>query len=214
MNFELSDADIMAIHEVVESQDIKDRAQYLIRQNLFESVYPGQFSAFIFQVFEIAEKKGKLANKSRKGTCAICGKGKHIPLFKSGPRKGGRNYDKTWYEQMTDFEESSVTLEEYTPNGVCKECLPSVKSEMAKILDVQIPIFQWKDTITSCPVIRDIERKCFKCEETIFESEMGHELAMFGGTHPAICPKCQSKGTHRKTGVFRLIERKEDKHER
>ena len=212
MKIEISDTDILKISELVESTEIKERALYLRQREEFIKRFPSKWANFLFEIITIAQKEGRMGYSLRAGTCTICGEGSHIPVFKSGYRKGEKNRDKQWYDRMVDFRESFVTIQNYTPYGVCKKCLDEgLEAELSKILSTKDFKFEWK-YLSPCPYKKDDLRICFSCNKEMYESEMGTERTIMGdGWYPATCPHCGAKSlflgsSHKNTGKFRIIE--------
>lgn len=96
--------------------------------------------------------------------------------------------------------------------GMCAECwqknyLPKI---IRYILDNGLPVEIQRNDIAPTRYKRDLERECFDCGKTMYESEMGESLRLMGdGYYKSKCPHCGAEATiftsHNQTGKFRMI---------
>ncbi|MCK5012970.1 MAG: hypothetical protein KAS66_04055 [Candidatus Omnitrophica bacterium] len=214
--FELSDEDVLKIDKFLSNEAIKERAVFLRKRAVFTDQYKNKDSNFLFEIIELAKKNGIMGYSFRSGTCAICGSGKNYIKFKSGMRKGEINHNKTWYSTVLDYRKSFVRVKDYTPFGVCEECRENGFDDLLKrtLLTGDFK-FEWNDKIVPCPYEKDEKKICFKCEKSMWESEMSRSQKMFAShsTYASTCPHCGAVAmpfgaSHDITEDFRIIEKK------
>lgn len=128
--------------------------------------------------------------------CLKCGRGGQYPLYKAGPNKGKQNYDKPMnYPQGITFNRGFISFRNSA--NYCHSC-----HEEFKIIDMAISIILEKDLPVEIQIrgheektryIKDQQRKCFSCGNTMYETEMNrsHRL-MDSSTYPAQCPHCKA----------------------
>jgi len=93
--------------------------------------------------------------------------------------------------------------------GICRECYNRIQSQLDEKL--KTCKFDYHKYLTDCLYRRDTQRKCYKCGEIMYESEMGKSPTLIShGSYPSTCPYCNSKSlpfgkNHEVTGEWRII---------
>jgi hypothetical protein len=164
------------------------------------------------QIVELGVRYGILQFTYHYGvTCASCGRGITYPLLKSGPRKGKENLNRPKPPFGAKVHGGDVSDHVF----VCSSCLGelhTLNKAMQYIrqndLHVELPSDTW--------YAKEIQRKCFKCGELMWEFDMPYETTILGdGVVHVRCPKCNAPGIgfaggfHDKTGVWRMVPSKD-----
>lgn len=150
--------------------------------------------------------------------CSLCGKSAGYATYpRNGRRhrKGEPNYDRPLSMAGVCFESSSVFVRGHIDccNGCDKD--KGISAAIVNlIVSQELPVEIRNDTRGRFR--KDDQRKCFKCESLIYESEMGRLQTVMGdGYYPGVCPKCGAKSlpfgqSHSGTGKFRMLRKEAD----
>ena len=186
--------------------------QTLIDTVKAENVYG--LDAFANQVISEAIKIGELDwHYMQISSCEHCGKlPRYIP-YKSNSRyhkKGEPNFSKPWYHPGVRIEHM------YSVSAICCDCWNGMLPQIIKvILDKDLPVEIRKNEIAKTRYVKDVERVCYQCGKTMWESEMSERPTIMGnGRYKAGCPHCGAESLflgdhHKQTGKFRLIKAKQ-----
>jgi hypothetical protein len=171
----------------------------------------GKDKGFILKVIAELETNGRIGFGTGYVSCEICGKRSSIANYKSGRRKNHINYAKSVLVNGVCFSSDSVRFQGRPRLGICDECYARIKEELTATLR---PLcFDYSAFIKDCPYRKDDERLCHRCNQPMYESEMGRQpTLMGGGTYPGECPKCGAATgffgpNHQSTGKWRIIEK-------
>lgn len=177
--------------------------------------------SFSNEVIRKAIEQGKLSWGSKKiCKCLYCSnKPRGYEKYRSSSRyhrKGDTNYDKPLLYYAVDPMQGFVIFN--GGEGMCTDCWEGkYKNKIIQyILDNDLPVEIQKNDFADTKYVKDVERKCYSCGKTMYESEMGVERTFMGnGNYPAKCPHCGAVSAflgknHELTGNFRMVKLKED----
>lgn len=166
------------------------------------------------EVITEAEKLGKLTWRHDSGrSCRYCDKSYDYARYKRSSRfhnKGDQNYEKPLYYRGIQFNTGFVVTT--GTFDMCLDCLGEqnvLERIIHYIVDNDLKIEIQKNKYVETKYLKDDKRVCYSCKEGMYESEMGRQRAMMGGTYPCNCPKCgagsDGRESHKITDDFRHI---------
>lgn len=139
--------------------------------------------------------------------CSVCGWSGDYARYKSGPRRGEKNYDRPLMRPAVEFARRFVRFKNSVSVGACGECieviLPHLKDALVGV-ECQLP--HQLHTEGEPEYIRHGRRRCTECSWEGHEGEMGRLPAVFGGTYPGKCPSCGAESRPFGPRVFEIID--------
>lgn len=171
----------------------------------------GKDRAFILKVVGEGNTKGIIGFiRNTYVSCEICGKRSEIATYKSGRRKGQIKGKESTLIRGVSFAEDLITFQGHPRLGICNDCHDRISD--ALMTELRNNAFDYHYYQGDCPYRKDDERKCYKCGQTMFESEMGRSPALTGqGSYPSTCPHCGEKSLifgkiHESTHKWQIIK--------
>ena len=171
------------------------------------SVEPKQ-AGLIADVLREAREQGLLVYQhERIHYCSVCGWSGDYARYKSGPRRGKKNYDRPLMRPAVEFARRFIRFKNYVSVGACGECIEVILPHLkAALVGVECQLPPQLHTEGEPEYIRHGRRRCTECSWEGHEGEMGRLPAVFGGTYPGKCPSCGAESRPFGPRVFEIID--------